>query len=92
MAPDDWKAWLEFTLLVAVTLLALGRWVFGREQSDQNHTLEIGRLRERSHDLAAQLHQMSLQVTALEERLAAVRERVISLEGRPRPSRQPNGR
>lgn len=87
---QDWKAWLELTLLIAVTLLALGRWVFGREHSDQNHASEIGRLRERAHDLSVQLNRMALQMAALEERLQAVRDRVERLEGRPRPNNRPH--
>jgi len=67
---DDWKAWLELGLLVAVTLLALGRWVFGREASDQNHSTEIDRLRERLHNLAHELSTLKIQVAVLEDRVA----------------------
>lgn len=86
---DDWKAWLDLILLVAVTLLAVGRWIFGRETSDQNHTTEIARLRqdidrvrERTHELATALHRGGLQMAALEERQIALRERLERLEGR----------
>ena len=87
---DDWKAWLELTLLVAVTLLAVGRWIFGRERSDKSHASEIKRLRERAHDFGTHLSRMNIQLTALEERLRALRDRVERLEGRTRNHRQDN--
>lgn len=85
---DDWKAWLELSLLVAVTLLALGRWIFGREASDISHSAEIDRLRRRTHDLAGHITAHGLQIAALEERLVAVRERLERVEGRRREQGQ----
>ncbi len=87
MAPNDWKAWLELTLLVAVTLLALGRWIFGRERDSE----EGARQRTRVHGLASDLSRLSLQVAALEERIDAARDRLDSLED-TRRERRPNNR
>jgi chromosome segregation ATPase len=89
---DDWKAWLELTLLVAVTLLAVGRWIFGRETFDQNqandigrHTSDLARLRERAHGLAADLNQLKLQQAVMEGRIEAIKDRLARLEGKRQP-------
>jgi len=99
VAPDDWKAWLELALLVAVTLLALGRWVFGREHIDENHATKIStldgehkRLRERVHGLASDQSRSGIQLAVQENRLDSIEQRLDSLEDkRHRPNnRRPN--
>ena len=77
---EDWKAWLELSLLVAVTLLAVGRWIFRAEHADVDQGRELIRMRDRVHSLASDLSKIVVQVSVLEDRVAAQRERIQTLE------------